>query len=284
MFLKVAESTGDLVFITDWKRTLLYVNRSACETTGYRENELLGASEGVPGQCFALKHRPVVPGGAANILEVSGIDGWQEWKQAQHFVDSTAEDRHFVLDAVSGEVQLGPGVREPDGAFRNYGAVPPKGSRLRLRSYLIGGGRKELAGMEWRIAFLDDGEEFNTKDYISDFFRLPSQEKENMDKYQKLPKTENGDWGGVHTNSGIHNKAAYNMLTAKDAQGSYLLKPRDVAALFYLALSQNLSRTSRFGDSRRGVELAARSLFANKGNKQERFKAVAKAFDKVGIV
>lgn len=51
---------------------------------------------------------------------------------------------------------------------------------------LIGGGRKELAGMEWRIAFLDDGEEFNTKDYNSDFFRLPSQEKENMDKYQKL--------------------------------------------------------------------------------------------------
>ena len=106
------------------------------------ENELLGASEGVSGQRFALKHRPVVPGGAANILEVSGIDGWQEWKQAQHFVDSTAEDRHFVLDAVSGEVQLGPGVREPDGVFRNYGAVPPKGSRLRLRSYLIGGGRK----------------------------------------------------------------------------------------------------------------------------------------------
>ncbi len=106
------------------------------------ENELLGASEGVPGQRFSLKHRPVVPGGAANILEVSGIDGWQEWKQAQHFVDSTVEDRHFVLDAVGGEVQLGPGVREPDGVFRNYGAVPPKGSRLRLRSYLIGGGRK----------------------------------------------------------------------------------------------------------------------------------------------
>lgn len=106
------------------------------------ENELLGASEGIPGQRFSLKHKPVVPGGAAAILEVSGIDGWQEWNQAQHFVDSTAEDRHFVLDAVSGEVQLGPGVREPDGAFRNYGAVPAKGSRLRLRSYLIGGGRK----------------------------------------------------------------------------------------------------------------------------------------------
>jgi predicted phage baseplate assembly protein len=105
------------------------------------ENELLGASEGVPGQRFSLKHRPVVPGGSAAVLEVSGIDGWQEWKQVQDFFDSKADDRHFVLDAVAGEVQLGPGVREPDGALRMYGAVPPKGSRLRLRSYLIGGGR-----------------------------------------------------------------------------------------------------------------------------------------------
>jgi Zn-dependent metalloprotease len=111
-------------------------------------------------------------------------------------------------------------------------------------------------------------------------FEQPS----HMDDYQKLPKTENGDWGGVHTNSGIHNKAAYNMLTAKDAKGRYLLKPRDVAALFYLALTQNLSRTSRFADSRRGVELAARSLFANKSDRHARFKAIAKAFDKVGIV
>jgi Zn-dependent metalloprotease len=62
------------------------------------------------------------------------------------------------------------------------------------------------------------------------------------------------------------------------------LKPREVAALFYLALTQSLSRTSRFSDSRRGVELAARSLFARKSDRQARFKAVAKAFDKVGIV
>jgi Zn-dependent metalloprotease len=111
-------------------------------------------------------------------------------------------------------------------------------------------------------------------------FEQPS----HMDDYQNLPKTEDGDWGGVHTNSGIHNKAVYNMLNARDAQGRYLLKPREVAALFYLALTQNLSRTSRFADSRRGVELAARSLFANKTNKETRFKAVAKAFDKVGII
>src|SRR5207245_550781 len=81
-------------------------------------------------------------GGSGAVLEVSGVDGWQEWKQVQDFVDSKPQDHHFVLDAVSGEVALGPGVREPDGALRYYGAVPAKGVRLRLRSFLIGGGRK----------------------------------------------------------------------------------------------------------------------------------------------
>lgn len=51
---------------------------------------------------------------------------------------------------------------------------------------LIAGGKKELPGLAWRIAFLDDGEEFKTKDYNSDFYPVPAQEKENMDKYKKL--------------------------------------------------------------------------------------------------
>src|ERR1700694_5626463 len=70
------------------------------------EHELLGVSEGVPGQRFSLKRRPVVPGGSGTVLEVSDIDGWQEWKQVQDFVESKPDDHHFVLDAVSGEVHL----------------------------------------------------------------------------------------------------------------------------------------------------------------------------------
>jgi len=106
------------------------------------EKELLGIAEGVPGQRLALKQRPVVPSGAGAVLEVSSPDGWQEWRQVQDFYESGPDDPHFVLDAAAGEVLLGPGVREPDGSLRRYGAVPPKGARLRLRSYLIGGGRR----------------------------------------------------------------------------------------------------------------------------------------------
>ena len=106
-----------------------------------------------------------------------------------------------------------------------------------------------------------------------------------MKNFQTLPNTERGDWGGVHINSGIHNKAAFLMLTAKDAAGAFVLTPQQVAAFFYLALTQQLSRTSQFSDSRRGVLLSARTLFRNLPSAEQTAKidAITKAFDAVGI-
>lgn len=51
---------------------------------------------------------------------------------------------------------------------------------------LIGGGQKTLKGMDWDIAFLDDGEDFNTTDYNSNFFPVPAQAKEHIDKFKRL--------------------------------------------------------------------------------------------------
>jgi predicted phage baseplate assembly protein len=104
------------------------------------DSEDLGVSEGVAGQRFALLDRPVVPGDEPPVLEVAGEDGWEEWRMVDSFAESGPDDRHFVLDVVAGEVQLGPGVRQPDGSFRRYGAVPPKGAHLRMRGYRTGGG------------------------------------------------------------------------------------------------------------------------------------------------
>jgi Zn-dependent metalloprotease len=75
---------------------------------------------------------------------------------------------------------------------------------------------------------------------------------EHMQKFRVLPNTRQGDYGGVHSNSGIHNKAAFNILTAvKD--GALVFTPGEVAAFFYIALTQRLSRTSQFTDSRTAV-------------------------------
>lgn len=104
-----------------------------------------------------------------------------------------------------------------------------------------------------------------------------------MDDYEFLAVGPNTDWGGVHTNSGIHNKAAYHLLISKDAQGQFLFDAREVAALFYLALTQHLSRTSKFIDSRRGVELSGRTFFRNDPRQKEKLAAIGAAFDAVGI-
>jgi predicted phage baseplate assembly protein len=106
------------------------------------QGEEIGISEGVPGQRFPLKRGPVVPGDGAPVLEVTGADGWEEWTHVGDFAASGPEDKHFVLDLSSGEVRLGPAVRLADGAFRRYGAVPPKGVHMRMREYRTGGGRR----------------------------------------------------------------------------------------------------------------------------------------------
>lgn len=106
------------------------------------EHEVLGHSEGVAGQHFGLMHTPVVAAvEEPMVVEVSTGEGWEEWREVEHFAESDVDSRHFVVDRVLGEVALGPAVREPSGVVRNYGAVPPKGAVIRVRSYRSGGGR-----------------------------------------------------------------------------------------------------------------------------------------------
>ncbi len=108
---------------------------------------------------------------------------------------------------------------------------------------------------------------------------------DHMDDFKVLPDTQEGDWGGVHINSGIHNKAAFNLLTAENGDGELAVTPTEVAAVFYLALTQRLSRTSQFPDSRRAVITSARTLFRKLTAEKQRQKitAIEAAFDAVGI-
>ncbi|HLI16324.1 MAG TPA: putative baseplate assembly protein [Acidimicrobiales bacterium] len=106
------------------------------------DGEIIGVSEGVAGQRFHLRQAPVVSSPTPHVLEVAGGEGWEEWREVDTFAASGPEDRHFMLDRVTGEVVLGPAVRLEDGTVRNYGAVPPKGAPLRLRQYRSGGGQR----------------------------------------------------------------------------------------------------------------------------------------------
>ncbi len=90
--------------------------------------------------------------------------------------------------------------------------------------------------------------------------------------YQNLPNTEQGDYGGVHINSGIPNKAFY--LTASD-----IGRP-DAGRIYYRALTTYLTSSSTFIDAREALEQSATDLFG--ANSTER-QAVSNAWDSVEV-
>lgn len=105
-------------------------------------NEVVGTSDGTPGQRFPLGRPPVVVGEGELVVEVSGPDGWQPWTEVRSFADSGPDDRHVLLDRVGGQVEFGPAVRQPEGGLRYYGAVPAKSAAIRVPEYRSGGGRR----------------------------------------------------------------------------------------------------------------------------------------------
>ncbi|MBW8876818.1 MAG: M4 family metallopeptidase [Acidobacteria bacterium] len=137
----------------------------------------------------------------------------------------------------------------------------------------------DVAQWDWQIGEDLDGTGLPLRDLSApERCGQPAHRKD----YKEMPRTAAGDWGGVHTNSGIHNKAAHNLLTAK-RNGAPMLDSATVAKLFYVTLTEQLSRTSAFVDSRRGLELVARSLFRNDAGREAKLAAIAKAFEDVGI-
>ncbi|APX04065.1 putative baseplate assembly protein [Arthrobacter sp. QXT-31] len=103
-------------------------------------DEVIGMSEGVPGQSFELGRHPVLPGGDGFVVEVAAGSGWETWTEVDSFAGSEPGDRVMVLDRTTGVVHFPPAVREPDGSLRSYGAVPPAGSPIRIPCYSTGGG------------------------------------------------------------------------------------------------------------------------------------------------
>jgi predicted phage baseplate assembly protein len=104
--------------------------------------EAIGESDGTPGAVFQLRHHPVLsllPGECLEVREPNS-GTWQPWEHVDSFAASAPADKHFRVDLALGEVEFGPSIRQPDGGWRQYGAIPPKGSTLRMTRYRHGGG------------------------------------------------------------------------------------------------------------------------------------------------
>lgn len=102
---------------------------------------------------------------------------------------------------------------------------------------------------------------------------------DHMDQYLRTFS----DSGGVHTNSNIHNKAAYNVLTAVDENGAWVFTPSEVATLYYLCLSR-LSKLANFSRALQALLDVANTYYAgDEAERQAKTACIKRAYEKVGI-
>ncbi|MBE9008726.1 putative baseplate assembly protein [Pseudanabaenaceae cyanobacterium LEGE 13415] len=138
------------------------------------QQEQLGISNGKPGQSFQVQSPPILsrrPGETVIVTPPGGLP--QTWQEVADFADSEPNDRHYTINALTGTIQFGPLVREPEALKlssperselpvywqptelplsdrdsqrqrleHQYGAVPPRGSVITLMAYRTGGGKK----------------------------------------------------------------------------------------------------------------------------------------------
>lgn len=108
------------------------------------EGELLGESNGEPGQRFTLLHAPVLNFSDDETVEVEetveGIQVFIPWTRVDDFSNSDQFSRHYMLDTAKGEIIFGPSVRQPDGSAVQYGRIPESNKRIRVSNYRYGGG------------------------------------------------------------------------------------------------------------------------------------------------
>ncbi|MBE9060433.1 putative baseplate assembly protein [cf. Phormidesmis sp. LEGE 11477] len=133
-------------------------------------DELVGESNGKPGQKMQLLSGAILPRHENEYLLIlpPGEDIEQKWIEVEDFSESGPEDRHYVLDSLTGEIQFGPSIREPTHLAREvelrrqvqqlertpgglaatkllerqHCAIPPRGAAVRISTYRTGGGRR----------------------------------------------------------------------------------------------------------------------------------------------
>jgi len=290
-------------------------------TLRFEENRLPGTPIGAPpvpwspAAVSAHANAMVVADFLVTVLRRDGVDGAgmalissidclddvpdvpKEWRNAawigtqmvygQRNLNGKLRSYALGADVVAHEVTHGITQHTADLVYqRESGAMNESYSDI-FGTIISNAGEPDIGRWDWRMGEdlsptgvplrdMSDPAKFGQPAHMHDFRVLPP---------DQVPDQRANDFGWVHRNSGIHNKAAFNLLTSRGTDGNFLFTPTEGAQLFYIALVQYLSRTSGFSDSRRGVELAALTLFRNDPDdvKAAKVAAVSKAFEDVGI-
>ena len=113
----------------------------AAEHASSSPAEVLGRSDGSPGQEFRVAVPPVLPAAARR-------DGPGHRSRRARRMDRgrgllpvrRRPTPHFVWDSASGVVRFGPRIRYPDGSVRQHGRIPRDGAEIAVTGYRYGGG------------------------------------------------------------------------------------------------------------------------------------------------
>jgi len=127
-------------------------NTVPAENLSTVHDELVGTSEGLPGQTFELRRRPV-RAGTLELLVGDETVPLAEWKLVEDFLASGSDDSHYTLDETASVVAFGDGRR---------GRIPVAGAEIVARTYRFGGGTAgnvgagEIAGLLTKIAGVEE--------------------------------------------------------------------------------------------------------------------------------
>ncbi|MGF2034101.1 MAG: putative baseplate assembly protein [Nostoc sp. CmiVER01] len=135
------------------------------------QEEILGISDGRPGQSFEVETAPILERRGEEQLLVLPLGKPPEiWQEVEDFAESKPHDRHYVVDVLAGTIQFGPLIREPQTLKKQtqtraylqqvqptdrspnrdlqpqmieqqYGAIPPRGAEI-MFTYRTGGGKQ----------------------------------------------------------------------------------------------------------------------------------------------
>jgi len=144
-------------------------------------NEILGSSNGNPSQAFTTAQTAVQPGQQVLVRErerptpteeqalvaQEGVDAvtvtldaagqpdeiWVRWHAVPDFYQSSTRDRHYTVDALTGDIRFGDG---------SYGMIPPQGQNNIRVTYRTGGGEQgnrdtgTIVELKSGVPYLDD--------------------------------------------------------------------------------------------------------------------------------
>jgi len=119
--------------------SILLNSVSAANVTTMK-GEMLGSSDGTPGQTFTLRHTPIIAGSL--VLQVDEGSGWKTWKEVDTLSASGRDEEHFILNRSTGEIFFGDGLN---------GRVPlpiTGGRNIMALVYQYGGGTQGNVGKE----------------------------------------------------------------------------------------------------------------------------------------